>query len=134
MHLESLGTRRVWELAKATKQDGGNTSRNGLESKEGTKLLTINLNSYHLSLFSVFSKKNYTAFTFVLLFLMRRTFASQRRTPWIVILPNFSFFWNFFWSKLNYIAVLCPCYLTLNLWNQLQNEKHFWEKYYHAYS
>ena len=125
-------TRRDWELAKATKQDGGNTSRNGSESKEGTKLLTINLKSYHLSLFSFFFQEELHGLYFCSTFSNEANFCqSTIRTPWIVILV---FSGTFFWSNLNYIVVLCPCYLTLNLWNQLQNEKHFWEKYYHAYS
>lgn len=123
-------TRRDWELAKATKPVAGIPQGTGRSQKKVQNCLLLTLNLTTCLVLVCFSNKNYTAFTFVLLFLMRRTFASQRRSTWIVILV----FWNFFWSKLNYIAVLCPCYLTLNLWNQLQNEKHFWEKYYHAYS
>lgn len=58
-------------------------------------LLTLNLTTCLFLVF--FSKKNYTAFTFVLLFLMRRTFASQRRTPWIVILVFSGTFFEVSW-------------------------------------
>ena len=119
-------TRRDWELAKATNpvKMAGIPQGTGRSQKKVQNCLLLTLNLTTCLFLVCFSKNNNTAFTFVLLFLMRRTFASQRRTTRIVILV----------SKLNFIAVLCPCYLTLNLWNQLQNEKHFWEKYYHAYS
>lgn len=117
-------TRRDWELAKATKpvKMAGIPQGTGRSQKKVQNCLLLTLNLTTCLFLVCFPKKNYTAFTCVLPFLMWRTFASQRRTTWIVILV---FFWNFFWSKLNYIAVLCPCYLTLNLWNQSQNEKQF---------
>ena len=92
-------TRRDWELAKATKpvKMAGIPQGTGRNQKKVQNCLLLTLNLTTCLFLVCFSNKNYTAFTFVLLFLMRRTFASQRRTTWIVILVFSGTFFEVSW-------------------------------------